>query len=127
MARYKNITPLEDFNWELFEKGSSIYKSPNEYDSISDFKQGIAIVTKYGKYGAIMVGDKVIVKPVYNALSEFDNGYAKATYLLDNNLGKTERTINMSGQISVKLAGNDIFLPDEYEWGFDFRKISASL
>ena len=122
MARYKNITPLEDFNWELFEKGSSIYKSPNEYDSISDYKQGIAIVTKYGKYGAIMVGDKVIVKPVYNALSEFDNGYAKATYLLDNNLGKTERTINMSGQISVKLAGNDIFLPDEYEWGFDFRK-----
>lgn len=118
----KNIAPLDDFDWELFEKGSSIYKSSNEYDSISDYKQGVAIVTKHGKYGAIMVGDKVIVKPVYNTLSEFDNGYAKATYLLDNNLGKTKRTINMSGQISVKLAGNDIFLPDEYEWGFDFRK-----
>lgn len=121
MAKYKNIAPLEDFDWELYEKGPSLFKSSSEYDSISDYKQGIAIVTKNGKYGAIMVGDKVIVKPVYNALSEFDNGYAKATYLLENNSEKTERIINMSGQISVKFAETDIFLPDEYEWGFDFR------
>lgn len=121
MTKYKNIAPLEGFDWELSEKGSSMFKSSSEYDSISDYKQGIAIVTKCGKYGAIMVGDKVIVKPVYNALSEFDNGYAKATYLLKNNSEKTERTINMSGQISVKFAETDIFLPDEYEWGFDFR------
>ena len=121
MAKYKNIAPLEGFDWELYEKGSSMFKSSSEYDSISDYKQGIAIVTKNGKYGAIMVGDKVIVKPVYNALSEFDNGYAKATYLLENNSEKTERIINMSGQISVKFAQTNIFLPDEYEWGFDFR------
>lgn len=121
MAKYKNIAPLEDFDWEVYEKGSSLFKSSSEYDSISDYKQGIAIVTKNGKYGAIMVGDKVIIKPVYNALSEFDNGYAKATYLLENNPEKTERIINMSGQISVKFAETDIFLPDEYEWGFDFR------
>ena len=118
MAKYKNIALLEDFDWELYEKR---FKSSSEYDSISDYKQGIAIVTKNGKYGAIMVGDKVIVKLVYNALSEFDNGYAKATYLLENNSEKTERIINMSGQISVKFAETDIFLPDEYEWGFDFR------
>lgn len=121
MAKCKNIAPIEGFDRELYEKGSSIFKSSSEYDSISDYKQGIAIVTKNGKYGAIMVGDKVIVKPVYNALSEFDNGYAKATYLLENNSEKTERIINMSGQISVKFAETDIFLPDEYEWGFDFR------
>ncbi len=130
MAKYKNIVQLEqlnqikqleDFDWNLYENGSVISKSSNEYDSISDYKHGIAIVTKYGKYGAIMVGDKVIAKPVYNALSEFDNGYAKATYLLKNNSEKTERIINMSGQICVKFAETDIFLPDEYEWGFDFR------
>ena len=65
MAKFKKIQPLENFDWEALEKDFSQTKKNKVYDSVSEFKQGIAIVTKNGKFGAIMVGNKEIVKPIY--------------------------------------------------------------
>ncbi len=84
------------------------------YDHIGEFQQGIAIVEKGGKYGAIMVGGKEIISPIYDELSVFDNGLATVRF------NDEERTINMLGQILVKKEGDEIFLPEEYDWGYDF-------
>ena len=85
-----------------------------EYDNDPVFLQGIAIVSKNKKYGAIMVGGKEIVPPIYDALSDFVDGFATAKYRNE------ERTINLSGQIQVKKGEEYVFLPQEYDWGNDF-------
>ena len=86
----------------------------NKYDHIGEFHQGVAIVEKQGKYGAVMIGGKEIISPIYDELSVFDNGLATAKF------NGEERTINMLGQILVKKECDEIFLPEEYDWGFDF-------
>ena len=85
-----------------------------EYDNDPVFRQGIAIVSKNKKYGAIMVGGNEIVPPIYDALSDFVDGFATAKYRNE------ERTINLSGQIQVKKGEEYVFLPQEYDWGNDF-------
>lgn len=85
-----------------------------KYDHIGEFHQGIAIVEKQGKYGAIMIGGKEIISPIYDELSVFNNGLATAKFKGE------ERTINMLGQILVKKEDADVFLPEEYDWGYDF-------
>lgn len=122
MANFKKVQSLEDFDWDVFENDFSQTKKNKVYDSVSEFKQGIAIVTKNGKFGAIMVGNKEIVKPIYKELTEFKNGFAKAKFpiAIDGDSEDIERIINMSGQIAVKQGNKDVFLPDEFEWGSDF-------
>ena len=85
-----------------------------DYDESPIFKQGIAIVRRYGKFGAVMVGGKEIVPPIYDDLSEFKDGFAVAKW---NN---EERVVNLSGQVQVFKDNKEIFLPEEYDWGFDF-------
>lgn len=123
MTNLKDNQPLESFDWEAFEKGFPQTNESEIYDSISEFKQGIAIVTKNGKFGAIMVGNKEIVKPIYKELTEFENGFAKAKFpiAIDGDSEELERIINMSGQIAVKQGDKDVFLPDKYEWGSDYN------
>ena len=86
-----------------------------KYDSIGEFHQGIAIVVKNGKYGAIMVGGKEIVPPIYDTLTEFTDGLAKVEYKGE------ERVVNLSGQIQVKKDDDLIFIPEKYEWGCDYN------
>ena len=50
----------------------------DKYDWIGEFNQGIAIFKKNGKFGAVLIGGKEIIPPVYDALSNFENGYATA-------------------------------------------------
>ena len=117
MANFIQNQPLESFDWDAYEKGVSQFSQTNKskvYDSVSELKQGIAIVTKNGKFGAIMVGGKEIVPPIYDDLSEFKDGYAVTKW---NN---EERVVNLSGQIRVLKGNKEIFLPEEYDWGFDF-------
>ena len=101
MTTNKNNTTLE----KSFER---------IYDETPIFKQGIAIVRSYGKFGAIMVGGKEIVPPIYDGLSEFKDGYAIAKW------NDEERVVNLSGQICVSKDDKKIFLPEEYDWGYDF-------
>lgn len=46
MTNLKDNQPLESFDREAFEKGFPQTNKSEVYDSISEFKQGIAIVTK---------------------------------------------------------------------------------
>lgn len=85
-----------------------------KYDIVGEFNQGISIVVKNGKYGAIMVGGKEIVPPIYDALTEFRDGLAKAKYKGE------ERIVNLSGQIQIKKGEELLFLPEDYDWGYDF-------
>lgn len=72
----------------------------------------MAIVKKNNLFGAIMVGGKEIIKPIYEKLSDFDCGYAKASYTIHiNGVEKQEeRSINMSGQICVMHNENEVYL-----------------
>lgn len=111
-----NIKPLIDFNWDEFENGttSQISSSSKGYDEEPVFHHGIAIVKRNGKYGAIMVGGKEIVPPIYDALTEFKDGLAKVQY------DGEERIVNLSGQIQVYMNQKTVFIPERYDWGFDF-------
>lgn len=90
-----------------------------KYDWIGEFHQGVAIVKKNEKFGAIMVGGKVIIPPIYKALSDFDNGIATAKYVTFEHRIE-ERRINLSKQILVVCGNETLFLPDDYDWGHDF-------
>lgn len=116
MTNFKENQSLESFDWEAYEKGESQTNNSNVSDSVFEFKQGIAIVTKNGKFGAVMVGGKEIVPPIYDYLSEFKDGYAVAKWHGE------ERVVNLSGQVRVLKGDKEIFLPEEYDWGFDFNE-----
>ena len=93
----------------------NLQKSPQiQYDNEPVFVQGIAIVQKNGKYGAIVVGGKEIIPPIYDAMSEFENGIAIVEYK------RNKRVINLSGQIQVTKGKEQVFLPDCYDWADDF-------
>lgn len=87
----------------------------NDFDDIRPYKQGVAVVRKGDYYGAIMVGGKQILPPIYESLTDFENGYATAKYYGD------ERVVNLSGQVRVKNGEEQLFLPEEYDWGWDFE------
>lgn len=116
MMEIHDIQPLDGFNWEEFERNINSQVSPvsKGYDEEPVFHQGIAIVKRNGKYGAIMVGGKEIVPPIYDALTEFTDGLAKVEYK------DKERIVNLSGQVQVKKDNKDIFLPEDYDWGYDY-------
>lgn len=105
-----NSDSMTNFDWESYENNTEDKK----YDEPLIYKQGIAIVRRNGKFGAIMVGGKEIVPSIYDELSEFKDGYAVAKW------NGEERVINLSGQIRVLKGDKEIFLPEEYDWGYDF-------
>lgn len=107
---FNNSDSMVNFDWESYESNTKDKK----YDEPPVYKQGIAIVRRYGKFGAVMVGGKEIVPPIYDDLSEFKDGFAVAKW---NN---EERVVNLSGQVRVFKDNKEIFLPEEYDWGFDF-------
>ena len=86
----------------------------NCYDEIFPFVQGVAIVRKGDKYGAMMLGGKEIFRPIYDSFSNFDNGFATAKYKDE------ERSVSISGQIQVLKGEEKVFLPEEYDWGYNF-------
>lgn len=107
---FNNSDSMVNFDWESYESN----KEDKKYDEPPVYKQGIAIVRRNGKFGAIMVGGKEIVPPIYDNLSEFKDGYAVAKW------NDEERVVNQSGQIRVLKGEKEIFLPEEYDWGYDF-------
>ena len=123
MSNNLRNTAIEDFDWEAYEKKGKTQSAMVKYDRVSEYIQGIAIVERRKKYGAIMIGGKEIIQPIYDELSYFDSGIAKVKYSFKKNgsILKEERNINLSGQIEVSLNSNPIYLPEEYDWGFDFE------
>lgn len=105
-----NSNSMTDFDWEAYANKTEDRK----YDEPLVYNQGIAIVKKWGKFGAIMVGGKEIVPPIYDSLSDFKDGYAVAVW------NGEERIVNLSGQIKVLNNGKEIFLPEDYDWGVDY-------
>jgi hypothetical protein len=95
-------------------------KFADKYDWIGEFNQGIAIFKKNGKFGAVLIGGKEIIPPVYDALSNFENGYATAQFNYLGCKNNEKRIINLSGQVQVNKENENIFLPDLYDWGYNY-------
>lgn len=95
-------------------------KFADKYDWIGEFNQGIAIFKKNGKFGAVLIGGKEIIPPVYDALSNFENGYATAQFNYLGCKSNEKRIINLSGQVQVNKENENIFLPDLYDWGYNY-------
>ena len=74
----------------------------DKYEYVGEFHQGVAIIIKNDKYGAVMVGGKEIFSPIYHELSEFKDGYAVAKS------NGEERVVNLSGQIQVFKGDKDV-------------------
>lgn len=90
-----------------------------KYDWIGEFHQGVAIVKKNEKFGAIMVGGNEIIPPIYKTLSDFENGIAIAKYETFEHRVE-ERIINLSKQIQVDCGKEALFLPNIYDWGHNY-------
>lgn len=85
-----------------------------EYDFISEFERGIAIVRKENKYGAILKNGMEIIPIEHTYLSSFKDGYANFVF------GSFSGKIDLAGSICVMDRLEIVPLPKEYIWGTDF-------
>lgn len=81
----------------------------DKYDYIGEFHQGVAIVVKDDKYGAILVGGHEIIAPSYDYISSFNDGYAQA-------IRKGEcRILDLSGRECKRYGNKLIAIPSKYD------------
>lgn len=85
------------------------------YDSIGEFIQGVAIVVKDDKYGAILMGGHEIIAPEYDYISSFRDGYAQAI-----RKGET-KILDLSGRECKEYKGKMIAIPSKYDVVRDFK------
>ena len=81
----------------------------DKYDYVGEFHQGIAIVVKNEKYGAILMGGYEIIAPTYDYISTFTDGYAQA---IRN--GECI-TINLSGRNCISCETQIIEIGEKYD------------
>ena len=93
----------------------------NDYDYIGEFNQGIAIVIKNEKFGAMVMGGKEIIPPTFQYIAPFDNGFADA--IKNDKFVK----INMSGNICIEDDGELIAIPEQYDEVKEFHEGIASV
>ena len=87
----------------------------NKYDWVAPFNQGVAIVVKDNKYGAILTGGQEIIEPSYEYISSFKDGFAQA---IKNGCCVM---VDLSGS-ECKQSGNKIIrVPKEYDVVRDFK------
>ena len=87
----------------------------DKYDFIGEFHQGVAIVVKDDKYGAILVGGHEIISPTYDYISTFKDGYAQA-------IRKGEcKILDLSGRECKKYNESLIAIPSKYDSVRDFN------
>ena len=86
-----------------------------KYDFIGEFHQGVAIVVKNGKFGAILQGGHEIIGPSYDYISPFKEGYADA---IKNGI---YFVLNLSGKMCVKDGSDYIEIPNKYQQARDFK------
>lgn len=86
-----------------------------KYDFIGGFHQGVAIVVKNGKYGAILQGGHEIIAPSYDYISSFKDGYADA---IKNGIFFV---LNLSGNMCVRDGEDYIEIPKKYQQARDFK------
>ena len=87
----------------------------DKYDYIGEFHQGIAIVVKNGKYGAILTGGNEIISPSYDYIASFEDGCAEAV-----RQGECI-VIDLSGRECKKYDGKLIAIPSKYDMVRDFK------
>lgn len=80
-----------------------------EYDYIYPLIQGVSIVVKNHKYGAVLSGGKILIEPRYDYLSNFNNG--RSLYCINGQSG----IIDLSGNIVVEDDGIGIYF-DSYKY-----------
>ena len=86
-----------------------------KYDYIGEFYQGVAIVVKDDKYGAILVGGHEIIPPTYDYISTFKDGYAQT-------IRKGEcKILDLSGRECKKYNDKIIPIPPKYDSVRDFK------
>ena len=90
-------------------------RTEKKYDHISEFHQGVAIVVKDDKYGAILVGGHEIIAPSYDYISSFNDGYAQA-------IRKGEcRILDLSGRECKRYGNKLIAIPSKYDEVREFK------
>lgn len=82
----------------------------DKYDYIGEFHQGVAIIIKNDKYGAVLVDGKEILPPIYDNINPTTNGFLQ---LLEKGswYGKTDSKLgiaNKSGDILVPVLFSEI-------------------
>lgn len=87
----------------------------NKYDYIGEFHQGVAIVVKDDKYGAILMGGHEIIAPAYDYISPFKDGYAQAIKKGDCKI------LDLSGRECKRYNNRWIVIPSKYDYVREFN------
>lgn len=87
----------------------------NKYDYIGEFHQGVAIVVKDDKYGAILMGGHEIIAPAYDYISPFKDGYAQAIKKGDCKI------LDLSGGECKRYNNRWIVIPSKYDYVREFN------
>ena len=89
-----------------------------QYEIVSPFTNGIAIIRKNNLYGAILSGGKELIQPQYQYMSNFVDGYAKA---IKN--GRTI-TLDLSGREYIETSNGLFEIPDDV---YDIQECGINL
>jgi hypothetical protein len=98
----QNLLPFRKgslFGWMDFQ-GSIVY-SP-EYESMGLFREGLSLVSKYGKFGYVDKGNQVVIPMIYDAGFDFEQGRA----IVEKN-GKSG-IIDRTGKLLFEIDFEDI-------------------
>lgn len=63
-------------NWKIIDSRGNVLKSLHGYDSVSDLRDGFAIINVKGKFGFINQDGDQIVSPVFEDVNDFSDGMA---------------------------------------------------
>lgn len=86
----QNLLPFRKgsiFGWMDYQ-GSIVYEP--EYESLGLFKEGLSLVSKFGKYGYVDKGNQIVVPLIYDAGFDFEQG--RAIVEKDGKSGIIDRT-----------------------------------
>lgn len=89
-----------------------------QYEIVSPFMNGIAIIRKNNLYGAILSGGKELIPPHYQYMSNFIDGYAKA---IKN--GRTI-TLDLSGREYIETSNGLFEIPGDV---YDIQECGINL
>ncbi len=97
------------------------------YDNVSQFKDGICIVSKNKKYGAINKSGKTIIPIKYDMLREFNDGLAMVNVGLKFNSNGGHDVVEKEGKWGFINLQNKIVIPIIYTWAYPFSEGKAQV
>lgn len=121
------IRDLKSKQYKFIDRSGKILKFALPYDEVKPFSNGMAVVVKDGKYGAINLSGKLVIPLMYSKLHDFQKNLAAAELssqdgliLIDKN-NNTVKKLGSYRSLSISQNGNHALyhIYDSPQEGYD--------